>query len=342
MCTGCNSPAFMSAYTVVRPMRRTVTASSGVSSRGLSARTSRRAPGHPVGGAPGRPGGVGAGDHESAGKRHPSGSRRGNKWLAAMLVEAAGSVGRMKGRNYLSAQHARLTARRGMGRAAVAVAHSMLVSAYYILSRDEPYAELGADWLARRNDEAHTRRLVAQLEWLGHTVVLDRVARPTAQELEDGLRPPRPDTRLKLTRSRVCEGLRSRSMRRRSTASRSGSPVGVPGRTGRRASTEVGREWRARGASSRSGRGPPTRVGRTCPGRRDAGAAGGATAARVTGPCSPDHRRGPARCWPVDGHGPRPGACSDLGGGPVAGRVLGQTPIHARGVPWPPGRLTWG
>jgi transposase len=114
--------------------------------------------------------------YESAGKRHPSGTRHGQTWLAAMLVEAAGWVGRMKGTNYLSAQHARLTARRGMGRAAVAVAHSMLVSAYYILLRDEPYQELGADWLARRNDEAHTRRLVAQLERLGHTVVLDPAA----------------------------------------------------------------------------------------------------------------------------------------------------------------------
>jgi transposase len=93
-----------------------------------------------------------------------------------MLVEAAGSVGRMKGKNYLSAQFARLTSRRGMGRAAVAVAHSILVSAYYILSRDEPYTDLGADWLARRNDEAHARRLVAQLERLGHTVVLDPAA----------------------------------------------------------------------------------------------------------------------------------------------------------------------
>ncbi len=92
-----------------------------------------------------------------------------------MLVEAAGSVGRMKGTNYLSAQHARLTARRGMGRAQVAVAHSILVSAYYILKNDEPYRELGADWLTRRNTEAHTRRLVAQLEKLGHTVVLDPV-----------------------------------------------------------------------------------------------------------------------------------------------------------------------
>jgi hypothetical protein len=93
-----------------------------------------------------------------------------------MLVEAAGSVGGMTGRNYLSAQHARLTGRRGMGRAQVAVAHSILVSAYWMLLRDEPYADLGPDWFAKRNDEAHARRLVAQLERLGHTVVLDPVA----------------------------------------------------------------------------------------------------------------------------------------------------------------------
>jgi hypothetical protein len=47
--------------------------------------------------------------HESAGKRTPAGRRRGNKWLTAMLVEAAGSVGRMHGKNYLAVQHARLT-----------------------------------------------------------------------------------------------------------------------------------------------------------------------------------------------------------------------------------------
>jgi len=68
--------------------------------------------------------------NESAGKQTPAGKRHGNKWLTAMLVEAAGSVGRMHGKNYLAAQHARLMRRRGMGRAQVAVAHSMLVAAY--------------------------------------------------------------------------------------------------------------------------------------------------------------------------------------------------------------------
>ena len=82
----------------------------------------------------------------------------------------------MKGANHLSAQHARLTTRRGRARAQVAVAHSMLVSAYYMLKNDQPYRDLGPDWLAKRHDEAHTRRLVAQLERLGHTVVLDPAA----------------------------------------------------------------------------------------------------------------------------------------------------------------------
>jgi transposase len=114
--------------------------------------------------------------HESAGRQTPAGKRQGNKWLTAMLVEAAGSVGRIKGKNYLAAQHARLTRQRGMSRAQVAVAHSMLVSAYWMLTRDEPYHDLGADWHSRRNNEAHTRRLIAQLERLGHTVTLEPAA----------------------------------------------------------------------------------------------------------------------------------------------------------------------
>jgi transposase len=111
--------------------------------------------------------------YESAGKRTPAGARHGNKWLNHMLVESAGSVGRMHGKNYLAVQHARLTKRRGTGRAQVAVAHSILVAAYWMPKRDQPYHDLGPDWHVRRDTEAHTRRLVNQLERLGHTVTLD-------------------------------------------------------------------------------------------------------------------------------------------------------------------------
>jgi transposase len=120
--------------------------------------------------------GVAPAMNESAGRQMPARKRHGNKWLTAMLIEAAGSVGRMHGKNYLAVQHARLTKRRGMGRAQVAVAHSILVAAYWMLKRDEPYHDLGADWHSRRNDQAHTRRLISQLEHLGHTVIIDPAA----------------------------------------------------------------------------------------------------------------------------------------------------------------------
>lgn len=119
--------------------------------------------------------GVAPAIHESAGRRTPAGARHGNKWLTSMLVEAAGSAARSKN-TYLSAQQSRIASRRGPKRAQVAAAHSILVSAYHMLERDEPYQDLGPDWLRHRHEQAHTRRLVAQLERLGHTVVIDPVA----------------------------------------------------------------------------------------------------------------------------------------------------------------------
>ena len=62
------------------------------------------------------PGGAAPAIYGSAGERRPSGSRDGHEWLTAVLVEAAGSVERIKGANCLPAQHARLAGRRGMAR----------------------------------------------------------------------------------------------------------------------------------------------------------------------------------------------------------------------------------
>lgn len=120
--------------------------------------------------------GVAPGMHESAGRRHPVGARPGNRFLTAMLVEAAQSASRTKN-TYLAAQFAHIAARRGHNRAQVAVAHSILVAAYWMLVRDEPYADLGPTWLTDRGaEQARTRRLVQQLEALGHTVILDPAA----------------------------------------------------------------------------------------------------------------------------------------------------------------------
>jgi hypothetical protein len=53
---------------------------------------------------------------------------------------------------------------------------AILTCAYHVLERDEPYHDLGPDWLSERNQEAHTRRLVNQLEHLGYAVSLAKPA----------------------------------------------------------------------------------------------------------------------------------------------------------------------
>jgi transposase len=112
------------------------------------------------------------GNHESAGKRGPGTTRKGSKWLRWALVEAAKGAARTRG-SYLQAQYQRLAARRGKKRAAVAVGHSILVSAYHLLTRGEDYRELGAAYFDERDRRAVERRLVARLERLGHRVILE-------------------------------------------------------------------------------------------------------------------------------------------------------------------------
>jgi transposase len=116
--------------------------------------------------------GVAPGSHESAGKRRPAGSRTGNRWLGRTLIEAARAAARTKD-TYLGAQYRRIAARRGPNKAAVAVAHSMIVAAWHMLSTGETYRELGADYFTTRIDrQRHARRLTHQLEQLGYTVTL--------------------------------------------------------------------------------------------------------------------------------------------------------------------------
>lgn len=120
--------------------------------------------------------GVAPANHESAGKRRPAGTRRGGMWLKRALVEAAKSAKNSRG-TYLSAQYRQIAARRGPNRATVAVAHSILVAAWHMLSTGQTYNDLGADYLANRRDpDAETRRLVKRLEALGHAVNLTPAA----------------------------------------------------------------------------------------------------------------------------------------------------------------------
>jgi transposase len=119
--------------------------------------------------------GVCPGNDESAGKRRSGRTRKGSKWLRQTMAESAKAAARTKG-TYLGARYARLRLRRGANRATVAVAHSILVAVWHMLQTGELYRELGADYYLRRDPARQTRRLVAQLERLGHTVTLREAA----------------------------------------------------------------------------------------------------------------------------------------------------------------------
>ena len=115
------------------------------------------------------------GNDRSAGKRRSGKTRNGSKWLDTALTEAAMAAARTKN-TYLAAQYARLRPRRGHGRALGAVKHSILTSAWHMLSTGELYKDLGPDHYTRRDPERATRRLIKQLERLGHHVTLQPAA----------------------------------------------------------------------------------------------------------------------------------------------------------------------
>jgi transposase len=112
------------------------------------------------------------GNAESGGRRLSGRTRHGNAWLRRTLAEVANVAGRTKG-TYLAAQYRRIAALRGKGRAVVAVGHSVLVAIYYMLTRREPYHELGAQYFDEHERDHVQRRLVRRLERLGYAVTLE-------------------------------------------------------------------------------------------------------------------------------------------------------------------------
>jgi transposase len=116
-------------------------------------------------------GGQCPGNHQSAGKRRSGKSRKGSKWLNQALKEAAMAALRTND-SYLQALYRRKKSQLGHARALGAVKHSILCAIWHMLTTGELYRDLGGDYYQRRDPERQTRRLVAQLERLGHTVTL--------------------------------------------------------------------------------------------------------------------------------------------------------------------------
>jgi transposase len=119
--------------------------SSGTASR-LSART-----------------GVAPGHAERAGKQRSGKTRTGHRTLRTGLPQIAHAAVRTKG-TYLAALYQRLAARRGKQRATTAVAHAMVVRAFPMLSRHEPYRELGPNYLDERRRDHLVDRLTRRIQ----------------------------------------------------------------------------------------------------------------------------------------------------------------------------------
>jgi len=111
------------------------------------------------------------GNRESAGKRQSGRTRKGSAWLRRHLCQSAWAVS-TKRNSYLSAQFRRLAGRRGVKRATIAVAHSLLTIAYYILKSPAQFRDLGADYFDQLHPDQLKRRLVKRLQGLGYQVTL--------------------------------------------------------------------------------------------------------------------------------------------------------------------------
>jgi transposase len=115
--------------------------------------------------------GVAPGNNETGGKRRSGKTRKGNRYLQRGLVLAARAAARTK-HTYLRSLYHRLAARRGKGRAAVAVGRTILQAAYFMLKRGEAYHDLGEDYLDRMDRERTSRRLIKRLQALGFDVAV--------------------------------------------------------------------------------------------------------------------------------------------------------------------------
>jgi transposase len=134
------------------------------------------------------------GNNESAGKRKQGRTRKGNRYLRRVLVQAAWAAGHSKG-TFLSSLFFRFARRQGMKKAAVSVAHRMLLILYPIIRDGASYQDRGDDYFDRLNPVKTAHRLISRLERLGYdtTGVAARPDSPApAHAAPDGKRRGRP------------------------------------------------------------------------------------------------------------------------------------------------------
>jgi transposase len=111
-----------------------------------------------------------------SGTRTRTGNKPGNTYLRGYLTQAA--TGAAGTNTFLGERYARIARRRGPAKAQVAVARSIAVIIWHLLSdREARYHDLGPDWHHNRTDKnRQARNHIRQLEALGYTVTLTPAA----------------------------------------------------------------------------------------------------------------------------------------------------------------------
>jgi transposase len=118
------------------------------------------------------------GNNESAGKHKSGRTGKGNTQVCDVLTEAAWAASRTA--TYVGAQFRRMHRRfgkQGGGKAAIAVAHTLIVIAWHVLRDSTAYRDLGNDYFTRYdNPQAKAQRLIRELQALGHNVTVEPAA----------------------------------------------------------------------------------------------------------------------------------------------------------------------
>jgi transposase len=88
------------------------------------------------------------GNNESAGKRRNGRTRKGSPWLRHCLVEAAHGAAHTKNKYLI---------------------------AYHLLTRKQPYSDLGANYFDERDRQTVTKRCLNRLQRLGYNITLEKL-----------------------------------------------------------------------------------------------------------------------------------------------------------------------
>ena len=96
--------------------------------------------------------GVCPGNNRSAGRSRSGRNPRGNRFIKGILVQVALAAAQTR-KAYARALYQRIARRRGKGRAILAVANSLIQAIWHILTHRVKYADLGADYYERQDQE---------------------------------------------------------------------------------------------------------------------------------------------------------------------------------------------